>query len=172
MDSTAVVITGAPGAGKSSVLERLATLLEIDGIAFGALESEQLGWGSPWLDETTCMAQLAAVMRLQREAGRSLFLIAATTETSRQLAAVHTAIAADHRISVLLEAAPEVVAARIEAREPDLWPGKQPLVTRARALATEMLSLEGIDLRVRTDSEDVTAAAAAVRGALSRRGDR
>jgi adenylate kinase len=47
MTTMAVVLTGAPGAGKSSVLDRLATLLEIEGVEFGALESEQLGWGSP-----------------------------------------------------------------------------------------------------------------------------
>jgi hypothetical protein len=36
-------LTGAPGAGKSSVLERLATLLEIEGVEFGALEQSSLG---------------------------------------------------------------------------------------------------------------------------------
>ena len=45
----AVLLTGAPAVGKSSVPEELATLLEIEGVEFGALESEQLGWGSPWL---------------------------------------------------------------------------------------------------------------------------
>ena len=44
MKTTAVVLTGPPGAGKSSVLEKLVTLLEIERIEFGALESEQLGW--------------------------------------------------------------------------------------------------------------------------------
>jgi adenylylsulfate kinase-like enzyme len=39
----AVLLTGAPGAGKSSVLERLATLLEIEGVEFGALEQSSLG---------------------------------------------------------------------------------------------------------------------------------
>ena len=166
MSSTAVVITGAPGAGKSSVLERLATLLEIEGIAFGALESEQLGWGSPWLDEGPWLAQLAAVMRLQRDAGRSLFLIAATTETRQQLAAVHEAIAAERRLSVLLEASPDVVARRVSAREPDSWPGKQPLIAHARRLATGMAALRGIDVRLNTDQGDVTEVATAVRRAI------
>lgn len=115
--SMAIVITGAPGAGKTSVLERLTTLLEIEGVAFGALESEQLAWGSPWLDDGPWLAQLSAVMRLQREAARRLFIVAATTETSQQLVAVQKAGGADRRVSVLLEASPDVVAARVTARE-------------------------------------------------------
>lgn len=37
MTTWAVLLTGAPGAGKSSVLEELATLLEIKGVEFGVL---------------------------------------------------------------------------------------------------------------------------------------
>jgi hypothetical protein len=153
--STAIVITGAPGAGKSSVLERLATLLEIEGVAFGALESEQLGWGSPWLYGHAWLAQVAAVMSLQREAGRRLFLIAATTETSAELAALHEAVSADRRITVLLQAPPDTVAARIRDREPDLWPGKPGLITHARELAMQMRALDGVDIRL-SSSGDVT----------------
>lgn len=43
----ALILTGPPGAGKSSVLEALTTLLELDGVEYSALESEQLAWGSP-----------------------------------------------------------------------------------------------------------------------------
>jgi hypothetical protein len=47
MTTLAVLLTGPPGVGKSSVLDRLVTLLEIDGVKFGGLESEQLGRGAP-----------------------------------------------------------------------------------------------------------------------------
>jgi adenylate kinase len=165
--STAIVITGPPGAGKSSVLARLTTLLEIEGVAFGALESEQLGWGSPWLEDEPWLAQLAAVMRVQREAGRRLFLIVATTETTDGLTAVHEAIAAERRITVLLQAAPETVAARIAEREPDLWPGKQRLVAHARELAVTMEALAGVDIRLQSEG-DVTATTASLFRALLR----
>lgn len=46
--SGAIILTGAPGSGKSSVLAALSTLLEIEGVAFGAIESEQLARGWPW----------------------------------------------------------------------------------------------------------------------------
>jgi predicted ATPase len=70
----AVVLTGAPGAGKPSVLQQLADLLEGEAITFGALDSEQLAWGAPWLDNEPWLAQLRAIFEIQRRAGRSRFL--------------------------------------------------------------------------------------------------
>ncbi len=170
MISRAVVITGAPGAGKSSVADKLATLFEIEGIEFGALESEQLGWGSPWLSTDTVVRHLRAVLDLQREAGRATFLIAATTETDEELAAVVDAIGADQVTTVLLSAPADAVAARIDAREPDLWPGKQRLIAHARQLAVTMPHLAGIDIRVATDGRDADQAASEVFHALQGRG--
>jgi hypothetical protein len=43
--TAALILTGSPGSGKSSVLDTLSTLLEIDGTSFGAIESEQLACG-------------------------------------------------------------------------------------------------------------------------------
>ena len=49
----AIVITGAPGAGKSAVLEAFTSLLDNDRVPFAAFETEQFAWGYPWLDEET-----------------------------------------------------------------------------------------------------------------------
>ncbi len=170
MGTTAVVLTGAPGAGKSSVLEEIAILLEVDGVEFGALDSEQLGWGSPWLDDEWRLRQLNAVLEIQRQAGRRFFLVAATTETDQELAAVIGAIAADEHVAVLLSAPADVIAARIEAREPDAWPGKLALIDHARGLATSMQGLTGIDLRITTDERSATDVALEVRDKLRDRG--
>jgi hypothetical protein len=98
--------------------------------------------------------QLSAVLDLQRTAGRTTFLVAATTETSEELAAVAEAIGVDRIATVLLTAPAEVVAARIAAREPDIWPAKQGLIALARQLAISMPQLAGIDFRVDTDGRD------------------
>ena len=172
--TAAILITGPPGAGKSSVLERLATLLEIDGVSFGALELDHLGWGAPWLYGEPVLRQLAAILEVQRDAGRRLFLIAATAETDQELAAIAGAIDADALTVVLLSADADVVADRVERREPDDWPGKTALVDHARELAVSMPELTGIDLRLSTDDrrpEDVAASLfemLGARGALPR----
>ena len=64
--TAAIVITGAPGAGKSSVAEAFTTLLDNEGIEHGAIESEQLAWGTPWLPDALVCEQLAAVLEMQR----------------------------------------------------------------------------------------------------------
>ena len=160
--SAALVLTGSPGSGKSSVLDALSTLLEIDAIAFGAIESEQLARGWPWLAISESLRQLAAVTDLQRAAGRDLFLVVATTETSLELQEVIDALAVDRVLVVCLYAPPEVVAGRIAVRESDAWPGKRPLIAHARELAMSMRAITGIDVVLDTDGRSAVVVAAQV----------
>jgi hypothetical protein len=162
----ALVLTGAPGTGKSSVVNALTTLLEIGGIAYGAIESEQLAWGSPRLGSAVWTGQLAAVIALQRQAGRRLFLIVATTETEAELRGVIDAVGAERALVVCLTAAPDLVAARIDAREPDAWPGKRALIAHARGLAATIPAIAGIDLLIDTEGRDTVSVAGEVRAAL------
>ena len=166
----ALVLTGAPGAGKSSVLDALTTLLEVDGTAYGAIESELFARGSPWLPAADWLPQLRAVVALQREAGRELLLVVATTETADELRGVVEALAADVLVAVCLDAAPDVVAARIEQREPDAWPGKQALIENARRLARRIPAIEGIDLVIETEGRSPVDVAGDVREELRARG--
>lgn len=146
---TALVLIGAPGSGKSSTLDALCTKLEIEGIAHGAIESEQLSRGSPLLRGAEWTAQLAAVLALQR-AHRRRILIAATTETAQELRQVIDATAAERLLVVCLSAPAQTLAARLDAREPDRWPGKQGLIAHALELAEVIPKLEGIDLVIDT----------------------
>jgi hypothetical protein len=126
-------------------------------------------WGSPWLYGEPWLRQLRAVLELQRQAGRQRFLVAATTETTERLAAVRDALAVDH-VVVALEAPAEVVAARLDAREPDAWPGKQRLTEHARHLAVSMRNLAGTDIRIDTAERPAGGVLAQLREALRSHG--
>ena len=145
-------------------------LLEIEEVHFSAIESEQFSRGYPWLSLPDWIPQLSAVVSLQREAGRSRFVVAATTETNDELSAVSAAVDADRQLVVCLDASPDTVAERLAAREPDAWPGKAQLVSRARVLALEIPGLTNIDLVISTErraAPDI--AMAGIRDELRRR---
>lgn len=85
-----LLLTGGPGAGKSTTLDALATLLDIDDVEYGAIEAEQLAWGNPWLGFDGAVEQLEAVLAVQRRAGRHLMLVAAGVESAAELRLVST----------------------------------------------------------------------------------
>jgi chloramphenicol 3-O-phosphotransferase len=164
--AAALVLIGAPGAGKTAVLEALTTLLEIDGVRYGAIESEQLSRGLPLLTASEWTPQLEAVLALQRKAGRRLFLVTATTENVDELRAVIDATRVEPVLVVCLSAPPEVVAQRVAEREPDRWPGKQRLIAHARDLAGSLPLLDDIDLVIDTEPQDAEDVARQIRDAM------
>ena len=157
--TAAIVITGAPGAGKSSVAEAFTTLLDDEGIEHGAIESEQLAWGTPWLPDAAVHEQLAAVCRLQRGYGRRLFVVVATTETQADLEALVAAVGASRTLVVALSAPGDVCAARVLAREPERWAARESLADHARELADVIPALPGVDLVLSTDGRGEEAVA-------------
>ena len=102
----AVVLTGLPGAGKSSVLTALADGLSEHDLPHAAVEVEMLVWAHPALDDEQWLRHVAAICALYREAGHRLLLVAQTVETDADLARLLDAVGADDVFLVRLEAQP------------------------------------------------------------------
>jgi thymidylate kinase len=168
--SGALVLTGAPGSGKTSVLDALSTLLEVKGVGFGAVESEQLARGHPWLATADWVPQLAAVIGLQRRVGRETFLVVGTTEDEEELHAIVGAVDAHPTVVVCLSVPPELAAKRVADREPDSWPGKTALVEHARMLAGQVPGIPGLDVTISTANRDAAEVAAEIEQVLRDRG--
>lgn len=168
--SGAMILTGAPGAGKSSVLDELCTRLEINDVRFGAIETEQFARGWPWLTSREWIPQLAAVISAQRKAGRDTFLVVATTETEAELQAVIEALGDAQVLVICLSVPSDLAARRVSEREPDSWPGKPALIEHARKLAREIPSLPSVDVVLGTAERRAVDVAAEVSEILVARG--
>jgi chloramphenicol 3-O-phosphotransferase len=162
----AVVITGPPGAGKTSVLTALTDALSDDDIAHAAVEVEMLVWTHPALTDEQWRRQLRLNCRLYRDAGHTLLLLAQTLETDDDVAELLAAVDADDTLLVRLEAPPQTLAERIVEREPASWSGLSGLVEHAQELAASMPELAGIDLVLSTAEQRPDEVAARIRAAL------
>jgi predicted kinase len=161
----AVVLTGPPGAGKSSVLTALADALSDDDIRHAAIEVESLVWAHPALSDEQWSAHLAAVCRLYRQAGHTLLLLAQTLESDDDTAQLRAAVGADEIFLVRLDAPAVVLASRITEREPPSWSGLPGLIAHARELAETTVSLSGVDLVLGTEGVSAEQVASRIRAA-------
>ena len=161
----AVVLTGPPGAGKTSVLTALVDALSDDGIAHAAVEVEALVWTHPALTDEQRARHVRLACELYREAGHRLLLVAQTLETDADVAELLDAVGADEVFLVRLEAQPATLVARIVEREPPSCSGLDGLVEHAQELAASMPSLSGVDLVLNTEGERAADVAARIRAA-------
>ena len=162
----AVVITGAPGAGKTTVLTALMGLLEADELRFAAIEVEALTWAHPWLDEDTAFDHVAYLAASFRQRDYPLLLVGATIEDTNYLRRLREALAATTVLLVRLDAPPALLQERLRRREPADWVGLPRLLDSATSLAMSIARLPDVDLALSTERADPRDVAADVRSAL------
>jgi hypothetical protein len=159
----ALVLTGPPGAGKSSVLEALSDALVLDDVGHAVIETEALTSAHPALDDAQWLAPVAAVCRLYRDFGYELLLVAATVEADEDLRALVDVVGADEHVVVRLEAEPETLRRRIVEREPEGWSGLGELVVASQRLGPVIAGLDGIALALSTEAQRPAAVAERIR---------
>jgi thymidylate kinase len=161
-----VLITGPPGAGKTTVLTVLMNLLEADASDYAAVEVEALALAHPWPDAGVAFAHLEVVASTYRGRGYPLLLVTATIEDAEYLRRLRDALPSDDILLVRLDAPPDVLRERLTRREPSDWIGLPRLLEAARELATSIAALPDVDLVLDTADADPGAVAAKIRDAL------
>jgi GTPase SAR1 family protein len=159
----AVLITGPPGAGKTSVLTALVDALSDDDVPHAAVEIEMLVWAHPPLSDEQWLRHVRTLCALYRDAGHDLLLVAQTVETDADLAELREAVGADNYVVVRLEADAGTLVERIIEREPEGWSGLAGLVAHTRELAARMPALRGVDLVLGTEGQRPEAVAERIR---------
>jgi broad-specificity NMP kinase len=161
----AVLLTGPPGAGKTSVLTALVDALSDVDIAHAAVEVEMLVWTHPALTDEQWSRHVRLACELYREAGHRLLLVAQTLETDADVAELLEAVGADEVFLVRLEAHTASLVERIIEREPPSWSGLSGLVAHAVELAASMPALGSVDMVLSTEDQSAEDVAARIRAA-------
>jgi chloramphenicol 3-O-phosphotransferase len=146
----AVIVTGAPGSGKSSTLEALSDRLHDEDVAHACIDADAVGWAHPALPATTHLRHVAALAGLYRVARYDLLLVGAAISSAPERDALVDALAADEHFLVRLDAAEGVLQRRIREREPPGWSQLRHLLDRASRMHELMAALEA-DLAIDTE---------------------
>jgi ribose 1,5-bisphosphokinase PhnN len=141
----AVVVTGPPGAGKTTVLTALQNGLADDGIRHAAIEIEALSWAHPPLSDSEAFVHLAAIRDLYASRGYDLMLCGATITSAEYMEDLLAVLAADRSLVIRLDAEPEVLRPRIIEREPPSWSGLPHLLDAAEEIAAASRLLPNVD---------------------------
>lgn len=144
----AVVVTGAPGAGKTACLIALADALINDRIAHAAIDVDEVAWAYPYPSNDERCALLEAAWEAHRRAGHELLLFAEVVESSKHLAQLLGAVGADDHLLVRLEAPRALLRQRILAREPTDWSGLEYLLDQTENWAVALEQLDGVHVSV------------------------
>ena len=156
----AIIITGAPGSGKSSALTALTDRLGDDGIEHVTIEVDDISRGHPWRDGRRHLRALATET--------DLLLAAATVESPEYLRELLEAIGCDSHLLVCLHARPETLIRRIRERETIPWSGLEAMIERTPALQEAILALPDADLTLDSEAATPQELAVTIRSASSR----
>ena len=156
----AVIVTGAPGAGKSSALTALTDSLAGDGVPHVTIEVDDISRGHPWRDGIRHLGAFAA--------DADLLLVAATVESPEYLKRLLAAIGCDDHLLVRLYARPDPLVRRIRERETIPWSGLEAMIERTPRLQEAIAALRGVHLALDSERATPQELARTIRSASSR----
>jgi cytidylate kinase len=159
----AVLITGAPGAGKTTYLTALTDALADDEIAHAVIDADDVSWAYPYPDLAARAEYLGRASGAHRDRGHDLMLVGEVVESGEHLAQLLAAVGADDHMLVRLTAPYLLLRQRILAREPVEWSGTDHLLEETKRWARVIDELDGAHLTVDTVRTSPSRAAALIR---------
>ena len=162
----AVLVIGAPGAGKTTLWERLCNALTDDDVRHAAFEAEALALSHPALLSDRAFAHIRALAASFREAGFGLLIATATVESQWWCEGVCDALGVGSVLVVRCDARPETLERRLREREPADWSGLERLIRASGPLAATAAKLD-VDLAIDTEATGLDDAVALVREAAA-----
>jgi predicted kinase len=162
----ALLLTGPPGAGKTTTLTALTGRLEADDVRHAAVEAEALALVHPWPDDDAAFEHLRFVAGSFQRRGYPLLLVSATVTDDADLARMRAALPTEDLLLVRLTAPADVLQARVAGREPPDWVGLPRLLDATARLSASMATLPDVDLVLDTAAHPVDRVVATIRARL------
>ena len=162
-----LLLTGPPGAGKTTVLTALMGLLEADDVSYAALEVEALSLVHPWPDDDAAFAHLEFAAKSFQARGYPLLLVSATIEDDDYLRRLLDSLPRGDVVFVRLDAPPDLLRKRLTEREPPDWVGLPRLLDATGELARSIASLPSVDIVLSTVNAEPRELAAAICEAIA-----
>jgi hypothetical protein len=128
----AVVVTAAPGGGKTTYLTALTDALVDDRVAHAVIDTDDVAWAYPYPDLGERVEYVRHACTAYRERGHDLLLLGEVVESADHLAGLLSAVHADDHLLVRLTAPYMLLRQRILAREPAEWSGTDHLLEETK----------------------------------------
>jgi adenylylsulfate kinase len=157
----ALLITGAYGSGKSSVVEEIADRLEDRGLPYAALDLDWLSWADTgpdeWAEHRMLLKNLSAVAANYLEAGVRFFVMARAFRDPAEMESLIAALPLRWWL-VRLAVPPEVIARRLRGQA---MAGRHPELQELTAQVAQS-SLAGIEDRTVSNDRPIAEAASEI----------
>jgi GTPase SAR1 family protein len=145
-----VVITGAPGVGKTTYLIALFDALVDDQVASAAIDADEVSFAYPFPDLRGRADYIRRAAEAYRDNGHDVLLLSEVIESSEHLGQLLDAVGAEDHLLVRLTAPYMLLRQRILAREPVGWSGTEHLLEETRRWVEGIDELDGAGLTIDT----------------------
>lgn len=159
----AVVITGAPGAGKTTYLIGLTDALVDVEVAHAAIDTDEVSWAYPFPDLSERAAYLGNAWAAYRDRGHAVLLLGEVIESKEHLTQLLEAVGAEDHLLVRLTAPYALLRQRILEREPPGWSGIDHLLEETERWVRVIGELADVHLTIDTTRIAPAQAAALIR---------